>query len=124
MKFFFIKLRVIRGNIFLSLLDLNNNVIFFKTIKWFLKYKKIKKPKLKRYSLKILSSFVLYFFDLIRSFDKKFYYIIIFDNIKSFYSRFFLNAMTYNRIKLKIFKVFYLSRNSHGFMRKKKFRRL
>ena len=125
MIFFFIKVSIVRGNIIFSLLNLNQSIIFFKTIKWFLKYKKIKKPNLKRYSIRLLSSFFLFCFNLIKSFNKRnFYYILIFDNLKPFYNKFLLNLISYHRLRIKLFKILYLVKNSHGYIRQKKLRRL
>lgn len=91
-SFFFIKLFFSRRNIFLCLSDFNNNIVLFRSIKYFLKIKNIKKLFSRRYPFKLLSDFFIYFLNLIAKLHKhNFFYILFFYKDKNFFNRLFLN---------------------------------
>lgn len=125
---YFIKFKIKKKNIYFSLLDSNFNIIFSKSIKWFLKFKNMDKPRLRRYSFKMLNSFFFYFFDLVYSFDRKGKYILVIDSLNKFFSTFFINFIVFQqrsrRLKHHFIKIIFLNKQSHGFMRKRKIRRL
>ena len=120
MKFYIINFKVYKNNIFINLCNLDGSIILSRSLKS--EVKKQKKVIYKKFALKSLNNFILNFLKSVKDFDKSYYYIIFLNTFKKFFN----NLFTYkiHKSSLKIFQISQINPVAHGFMRKKKLRRL
>jgi len=120
MKIFIINLLVLKNNIFFSLSSWDGLIIFKKSIKSILKFNK--KVSYQKFSYKNLNTFFQICLDFVVDFDKSFFYYIYINTSKKFFSNIFI--YNFLRSKLNLLKIISVKPIPHGFMRKKKLRRL